>query len=493
LLIKTALPCTHYRICSMKLNSLLPLFFILLCRNIAGAQDSVQLSGTIVHALDTKITISFNDNNLAYYPKVYTAAIDKKGSFSLKFPFPKGVFLVAEIVHGEKLAEVLLRAGDSLKLWVNTQNFDSSIHYTGRGGDIQDFIALHTLTMGRMNQYTLGIRNAINEQPEVFLSKMDAGFKAEGQFLSAHGTKLPAAFKWYWMRYYEFYNYFFMQQYPRMHELVKQKRFNDTIPRGNYLTIKTMPYVFNDSFLQLPPYLLYLTGVLETKLISEGFVWVGRDTVKLRMMEDSVNNLAYATLPDKSGEYFIAQNIYGHAKTQFLAKTEAQFTRFKNRWPGSSYLPLLGKQVSLAERLAPGQPAPDFDVVTPDGKQMKLSDLKGKVVYLGFWAGWCRQCIGEMIAEKKVKELIRNKPLEFVYVSIGNDSAAEQQIAKQYKIDGIFTVAKSGWESKEVGLYGVQGIPAYYLIDEEGNFALQSAPNPTRKVELVLAIEKLFK
>jgi peroxiredoxin len=143
--------------------------------------------------------------------------------------------------------------------------------------------------------------------------------------------------------------------------------------------------------------------------------------------------------------------------------------------------------------LAPGQPAPDFDVVTPDGKQMKLSDLKGKVVYLGFWAGWCRQCIGEMIAEKKVKELIRNKPLEFVYVSIGNDSAAEQQIAKQYKIDGIFTVAKSGWESKEVGLYGVQGIPAYYLIDEEGNFALQSAPNPTRKVELVLAIEKLFK
>ena len=149
-------------------------------------------------------------------------------------------------------------------------------------------------------------------------------------------------------------------------------------------------------------------------------------------------------------------------------------------------------QIALAERLAPGQPAPDFDIVTPDGRHMKLSDLRGKVVYLGFWATWCRQCVGEMISENKTKEVLKNKGVEFVYVSIDKDTATSFRIMKKYKMSGIFHFAEGGWKATEAALYGVQGMPAYFLIDKEGKIAVQNPPTPMQSTELIVAISKLL-
>ena len=98
-----------------------------------------------------------------------------------------------------------------------------------------------------------------------------------------------------------------------------------------------------------------------------------------------------------------------------------------------------------------------------------------------------------MINERMVKDLIRKKPLEFVYASIGTDTAGERGVIERYRIDGLYTNLFSGWNAKEVQAYGVQSLPAYYLIDEDGNFALQRAPSPMQTTELVMEIEKLFK
>ncbi len=472
------------------------IFMLLLCSLFlvgwATAQDSVKLSGTISHPGADIIKISYNDNYLAYYPKAFTAKVDKKGFFKMTFPVPKGHFVQAEINYGDKLAELLLSSGDSLQMQVNTQHFDTSIHYSGRGADIQNFIALHTITRGRMNQYTLKVKEAINNEPTDFLKTIAAEYKNETDFLTAKGSGLPPAFVNYWKAFYLYYNYFFMQQYPQMHEIVRLRRYTDTIPEQNYQVLHAMPLAFNDSLLQLPPYLLYLTGVVEAKLKADGYTWIGKDTMKARKLEDSAHTLAYTTLPAGSAAYYIAQGIYGKAKAQQLSRTEYQYAKFKAHWPNSSYLPLLDKQVSLARKLAPGQPAPDFTITTAEGKQMKLSDLKGKVVYLGFWAGWCRQCVGEMLNEKKMKDLLKKKPAAFVYVSLSNDTATEKTLIEHYKIEGIFTTEASGWESKVAQAYGVQNLPAYYLIDKEGNFAAQTAPTPMQILELVQAIEKLF-
>jgi len=469
------------------------LFALLIIANTAFAQDVVKLSGKIQNPLSDSIEVSYNDNWIAYYPKEYYAHIDKKGNFSITFPVPHSIYLQAEIKHGNKVAEVIIKSGDNLTMTVNAAHFDSTIHYTGKENEVANFIARHTVEKGRLNQYTQKIKADMIKEPADFLSAIEKEKKNEIDFLDKNKSGLPQTFIRYYTMYYQYYNYFFLQQYPQIHEMAKFKRFTDTVPEINYSVIKEMPDAFNDSFLSLPPYLLYLTGVFEIKLKAAGLGYLGKDTLKQRRLQDSVYKLAYTKLPDKSGEYFIAQTLYGGAKYQLLEKTERQFTDFKKRWPGSSYLPMLYKQISMAERLAPGQPAPDFDIVTQDGKRMKLSDLKGKVVYLGFWANWCRQCVGEMISERKIKDLIKDKPLEFVYVSIDADTATDNMLIKKYKMTGTFTHTGGGWDAKEINLYGVQGLPAYFLIDEDGKFAVQNAPAPPQSTELILAIEKLFK
>jgi peroxiredoxin len=245
--------------------------------------------------------------------------------------------------------------------------------------------------------------------------------------------------------------------------------------------------------LQLPPYLLYLTGVFDIKLKAAGYTYYANDTMKAREFQDSVIKLVYKLLPDKSAAYYMAQNLYGRARNQPLEKTETMLAGFKKHWPQSLDLPILEKQVAMLEKLAPGQPAPDFDITTPDGRNIKLSDLRGKVVYLGFWASWCKQCVGEMIKENKIKELIKNKPLEFVYVSIDDDVSKDTTLMSKYKIEGILHHPDGGWNAKEISLYGVQSLPAYFLIDEDGKFAVQNAPGPLQSTELILAIEKLLK
>ena len=478
-----------------RLSHLLLVFFLTLAipQYIHAAPANVKLSGKIINPTADSIEVSYNDNNLAYYPKKFSTHLDKKGCFKLSFPVPANVYTIVQIAYADRLADIIVSTGDSLVMTVNAKRFDSTVNYAGRGANIQNFLAAHVIKRGRINQYPNNVKNQLQKEPKDFLKAIDNENNLEQAMAEKWTPALPAAFTGYWRTFHLYYNYFFIQQYPLARQMVKLRRYTDTIPPENYEVVKSMPVVFNDSFLQVPSYLLYLTGVLEIGLKADGYTVLGKDTTKYLQFEDSVYKLAYKVLPNKSLEYFIAQNIYGRAKTQRLARTEAQLSTFKQRWPASTYMPLLDKQVGLARRLAPGQPAPDMEIHTADGKIMKLSDLKGKVVYLGFWAGWCRQCVGEMINERMVKDLIRKKPLEFVYASIGTDTAGERGVIERYRIDGLYTNLFSGWNAREVQAYGVQSLPAYYLIDEDGNFALQRAPSPMQTTELVMEIEKLFK
>ena len=79
-----------------------------------------------------------------------------------------------------------------------------------------------------------------------------------------------------------------------------------------------------------------------------------------------------------------------------------------------------------------------------------------------------------------------------MYVSINSDTAADYNIIRKTKIDGMFTNVAGEWNAKEVKDYGVQALPAYFLIDEEGKFAVRNAPSPLMSTELILAIEKQF-
>jgi len=472
------------------MRSLLTATLLLLTLS-ACAQDSVKLAGTIRNKTTDQVTVTYNTNRIAYYPQEYSATVDDRGWFALTFAVPKNAHTEVTLRYGAQAAELVVRAGDSLVMTADAGRFDSSLRYAGRGAAVQNMLAKHALQFGKTQVYVVRVKEAINKHPKDFIAEINQLLKEELAFTEKNKAGLPAGFIKYWNAWHQYFNYFIMQQYPRAHELVALRRQTDTIPETNNLPVKQMPMAFDDELLEVPSYLMYLTGAVESKLRAEEFGYLQNDAAKMQRLQDSVYARVFRLMPPRSTEYFIAQDLYGRIRYQDAAASRRLLTSYSKHWPGSEYEPMLENEVATMERLAPGQPAPDFDIVTEDGMHKKLSDLKGKVVYLTFWAAWDKRSVSEMVNFQPRKELMKKQAVEFVYISIDKYPEDAKKWVSKYKISGTFVYAPGEWHAKEIQQYGVQGLPAYFLIDKEGKFAPQPAIPPTQATELILQIGRL--
>jgi thiol-disulfide isomerase/thioredoxin len=112
-------------------------------------------------------------------------------------------------------------------------------------------------------------------------------------------------------------------------------------------------------------------------------------------------------------------------------------------------------------------PAPEISVVAlADGKALKLSDLKGKVVMLNFWATWCPPCREEIPSMMKLNTLMNGKPFQMLAVSI--DEGGKPAIEAFFKSSRFLLptyIDESGASAKA---YGITGVPESFIIDKQG-------------------------
>lgn len=121
----------------------------------------------------------------------------------------------------------------------------------------------------------------------------------------------------------------------------------------------------------------------------------------------------------------------------------------------------------------PAFPAPDFTLTDQYGKQHKLSDFKGKTVFLNFWATWCGPCRSEMPEIQALYEKYGKNEKDLIVLGVaGPNQGNEGSTAsiKKFLKDNRYTFPVVMDESGDVfAEYGIRAFPTTFMIDKEGN------------------------
>lgn len=140
-----------------------------------------------------------------------------------------------------------------------------------------------------------------------------------------------------------------------------------------------------------------------------------------------------------------------------------------------------------------GQKAPDFSFSTESGQAQKLSDLKGKVIWINFFATWCGPCRQELPhLQKEVYDKYKNDE-NFVLLIFGREH--DWATVNKFKDEQKFTMPfYPDPERKIFSLYAKQNIPRNFIIDKEGKIAIASTGfNKKEFGEIIDKMEKLLK
>lgn len=150
---------------------------------------------------------------------------------------------------------------------------------------------------------------------------------------------------------------------------------------------------------------------------------------------------------------------------------------------------LIGISLNLFSQMKPGQTAADLSLPDMNGKILSLSQLKGKVVLIDFWASWCGPCRHNNPHLVKLYNKYQGKGLEIYGVSLDEDKDSWKKAVQHDRLRWIQVIDDKGWESPSAALYGVDMIPSSFLIDRQGVIRTMNAEGP----ELENRVRELLK
>ncbi len=124
--------------------------------------------------------------------------------------------------------------------------------------------------------------------------------------------------------------------------------------------------------------------------------------------------------------------------------------------------------VEARKKYAVGATFPDFNEKDLEGKPLSIANYKGKLVLVDFWATWCGPCVGELPNVLKTYEKYHSKGFEIIGVSLDNDRDKLTQFIKDKGVTWRQYFDGKGWQNKLARQYGIDSIPATFLLDGTG-------------------------
>ncbi|GAB4408326.1 MAG: TlpA disulfide reductase family protein [Bacteroidia bacterium] len=455
-------------------NALLILF---LCPTLLlPAQKNLHLQGKITQPKGQAVQVYYTKGMIGWERTSFKATLAADGSFALDVALDQPRLLYFS--HGREYTNFYAQPGDSLTICLDAQVFDESVRYTGQGAAESNFLAAWFLRYESEAQQEMRNRQRREASPEDYLRYRQTLHDEQlQQFMTdAEATSLRADFVQH-MRYNIEYSYLGdVLNFPNYYAYVHQLETHEVVLPEGY-------YGFLDKAELNQPRAL---------LIDEYRDFLG-SYMYYRVSDDQLGeekaSLAYALRYDAAAEHFEGA-VLNVARAQVLLEAclygdvntiKGRYEDFSREVFDEDLIAYLLPRYEKALSLARGRVAPDFTVTDDKGNEVSLSDFRGKVVYIDFWASWCGPCRREMPASRELKAHFKDEEnVVFLYVSVDDSEAAWRQAMEEEQLDGVH-VWTGGWKGHVTESYGIEGIPSYFLIYADGTIADPHAPRPSHE------------
>ncbi len=261
-------------------------------------------------------------------------------------------------------------------------------------------------------------------------------------------------------------------QTPRSEHPTKQDRpafYQELLTLGRPDSERLLELPGASAYLRLFP--MYATMSLEKRPQGTDYIYSNLSFIPNELLKGyhAVSNLSRFRSYDES---FIAfkQHVTPYLKNDYLKE------KFK------------AYEISI-RKFEEGADAFDFAGKDSKGKEHKLSDFKGTLVYVDVWATWCGPCKKEIPALKILENKLHGKPITFLSISLDKPKDKQKWLdfVKENQMGGVQLIADKAFDSDVAQAYGITGIPRFMLFDKEGKIITTDAPRPSEeKTELWL-------